>query len=67
MTSFLQELKKKFASGEGVEEEDGEQKDEGEGEGNTGKKGGEKPPRGGGKGKSGRARFSNSFHAREIF
>ena len=51
MTSFLQELKKKFAAGESVEE-DGEEKDEGEGEaGNGGKKGGDKPPReGGGKG-----------------
>jgi len=51
MTSFLHELKKKFASGEGVEEEgDGEEKGD-QGEGNGGKKGGDKPPReGGGKG-----------------
>ena len=54
MTSFLQELKKKFAAGESLEE-DGEEKDGGEGEaGNGGKKGGDKPPReGGGKKKSG--------------
>jgi len=51
MTSFLQELKKKFAAGESVEE-DGEEKNEGEEEGNGGKKGGDKPPReGGGKSK----------------
>ena len=48
MTSFLQELKKKFAAGEAGEEE-GEEKDESEGEaGNGGKKGGDKPPREGG-------------------
>jgi uncharacterized protein len=51
MTSFLQELKKKFAAGESVEE-DGEEKDGGEGEEeNGGKKGEDKPPQeGGGKG-----------------
>lgn len=52
MTSFLQELKTKFAAGESLEEEGGQEKDETEGEGNGGKKGGDKPPReGGGKGK----------------
>ncbi len=54
MTSFLHELKKKFAAGEGVEEEgEGEEDEKGEeGEGNGGKKGGGKPPRdSGGKGK----------------
>jgi hypothetical protein len=51
MTSFLQELKKKFASGETGDEEgeSGEEKDEGEG--NGGKKGGGKPRAGGGGGK----------------
>jgi len=51
MTSFLQELKKKFASGETGEEEgeSGEEKDDGEG--NGGKKGGGKPRAGGGGGK----------------
>lgn len=47
MSSFLQELKKKFAAGESGEE-GGEEKDENDGEGNGGKKGGDKPPREGG-------------------
>lgn len=47
MSSFLQELKKKFAAGESLDDDAGGEKG-GEQEGNGGKKGGDKPPREGG-------------------